>query len=98
MFEAILAPFRWLMSWLLGAFHTVLEFAGMPADSGWTWALSILLLVVLIRTLLIPPQLAYGNVARASIPAGSTLHFTIELVKLSKGKLKTLHPGLKMDL
>ncbi|WP_180536613.1 membrane protein insertase YidC [Micrococcus luteus] len=54
MFEAILSPFRWLMSWLLGAFHSVLEFAGMPADSGWTWALSILLLVVLIRTLLIP--------------------------------------------
>ena len=54
MFEAILSPFRWLMSWLLGAFHSVLEFAGLPADSGWTWALSILLLVVLIRTLLIP--------------------------------------------
>ena len=54
MFEAILSPFRWLMSWLLGAFHSILEFAGLPADSGWTWALSILLLVVLIRTLLIP--------------------------------------------
>ena len=53
MFEAILSPFRWLMSWLLGAFHSILEFAGLPADSGWTWALSILLLVVLIRTLLI---------------------------------------------
>ena len=54
MFEAILAPFRWLMSWILGAFHTLLETVGMPSDSGWTWALSILLLVVLIRTLLIP--------------------------------------------
>lgn len=53
-FEAILLPFRWLMSWILGAFHTGLEFLGMPADSGWTWALSILLLVILIRTLLIP--------------------------------------------
>lgn len=53
-FEAILLPFRWLMSWILGAFHTGLEFIGMPSDSGWTWALSILLLVVLIRTLLIP--------------------------------------------
>ncbi|MCT2006843.1 membrane protein insertase YidC [Micrococcus lylae] len=53
-FEAILLPFRWLMSWILGAFHTVLGFIGMPSDSGWTWALSILLLVILIRTLLIP--------------------------------------------
>lgn len=37
MFEAILSPFRWLMSWLLGAFHSILEFAGLPTDSGWTW-------------------------------------------------------------
>lgn len=65
MFEAILAPFRWLMSWILGAFHTVLEFAGMDADSGWTWALSILLLVVLIRTLLIPLFVKQINAQRA---------------------------------
>ena len=51
-----------------------------------------------IRELTVPPHLAYGNVARAKIPAGSTLHFTVELVKLTKGKLKTLHPGLKIDL
>ncbi|MDO5635071.1 MAG: membrane protein insertase YidC [Micrococcus sp.] len=53
-FEAILLPFRWLMSWILGAFHSLLTAIGMPTDSGWTWALSILLLVVLIRVLLIP--------------------------------------------
>lgn len=65
MFEAILAPFRWIMSWLLGAFHTVLEMSGMPADSGWTWALSILLLVVLIRTLLIPLFVKQINAQRS---------------------------------
>ena len=53
-FEAILLPFRWLMSWILGAFHTGLEFLGMPADSGWTWALSIVGLVIVLRILLIP--------------------------------------------
>ena len=65
MFEAILAPFRWIMSWLLGAFHTVLEMAGMSPDSGWTWALSILLLVVLIRTLLIPLFVKQINAQRS---------------------------------
>ena len=65
MFEAILAPFRWLMSWILGAFHTLLETVGMPSDSGWTWALSILLLVVLIRTLLIPLFVKQINAQRS---------------------------------
>src|SRR5215213_6409341 len=36
------------------AFHTVLSGIGMPADGGWTWALSIVGLVVVIRILLIP--------------------------------------------
>ncbi|MDY6055949.1 membrane protein insertase YidC [Micrococcus sp.] len=65
MFEAILAPFRWIMSWILGAFHSVLEAVGLPSDSGWTWALSILLLVVLIRTLLIPLFVKQINAQRA---------------------------------
>lgn len=53
-FEIILWPFKMAVSWVLGAFHTVLEMVGMPSDSGWTWTLSLVLLVVLIRTLLIP--------------------------------------------
>ena len=32
------------------------------------------------------------------IPGGSTLHFTVELVELKKGKLQSLHPNLKIDL
>ena len=51
-----------------------------------------------IRELTIPPHLAYGNAAKAKIPAGSTLHFNIELLKVTKDKLNTLHPGLKFDL
>ncbi|MFB9072840.1 membrane protein insertase YidC [Citricoccus parietis] len=53
-FQIILWPFKWVMSWILGAFHTVLELVGMDPDSGFTWTLSIILLVVLVRTLLIP--------------------------------------------
>ena len=32
------------------------------------------------------------------IPGGATLHFTVELKELTKGKLQSLHPGLRMDL
>ena len=39
-------------SW--SAFHTALTTIGMPPDSGWTWALSIVGLVIVIRILLIP--------------------------------------------
>ncbi|NUL44787.1 membrane protein insertase YidC [Cellulosimicrobium funkei] len=53
-FQIILWPFKWVMSWILGAFHTVLEMVGMDPNSGFTWTLSIILLVVLVRTLLIP--------------------------------------------
>ncbi|MCY1157132.1 MAG: yidC [Citricoccus sp.] len=53
-FAIILWPFKWVMSWILGAFHTVLDWLGMDPDSGVTWTLSIILLVILVRTLLIP--------------------------------------------
>jgi len=39
------------------------------------------------RTLTVPPNLAYGDRGTGSIPGGATLHFTVELVKLRKGKL-----------
>jgi YidC/Oxa1 family membrane protein insertase len=53
-FQIILWPFKWVMSWILGAFHTLLDWLGMDPDGGFTWTLSIILLVILIRTLLIP--------------------------------------------
>lgn len=53
-FDIILWPFKMAVSWVLGAFHTLLGWLGMPPESGWTWTLAIILLVVLIRTLLIP--------------------------------------------
>ncbi len=53
-FDTILFPFRWAVSWVLSMFHSLLGFLGMDSDSGWTWTLALVLLVVLIRTLLIP--------------------------------------------
>jgi YidC/Oxa1 family membrane protein insertase len=53
-FSAIMAPLKLFVAWIMVAFHQFLTFLGMRPDSGWTWALSIVGLVVVIRILLIP--------------------------------------------
>jgi YidC/Oxa1 family membrane protein insertase len=50
----ILAPIEWVVSWIMVQFHSFFTKLGMPAAGGWTWALSIVGLVVVIRILLIP--------------------------------------------
>lgn len=52
--DTILWPFTQVVSWILRAFHAVFTFVGMDPDSGWTWTFSIIFLVLLIRTALIP--------------------------------------------
>lgn len=54
---ALLFPFQWLVSAVLAGLHGGLSAAGMPAGGGWTWALSIIGLVLAIRALLIPVSL-----------------------------------------
>ncbi|MGG5172393.1 membrane protein insertase YidC [Pseudarthrobacter sp. J1738] len=53
-FGTILFPFKWLVSIIMLGFHDGLTFIGMPAASGWTWTLSIIGLVLVIRAALIP--------------------------------------------
>jgi YidC/Oxa1 family membrane protein insertase len=53
-FESIMAPFNWLVSAIMVGLHDVLSSVGMPAASGWTWTLSIIGLVLIIRAALIP--------------------------------------------
>ena len=52
-YDTILSPLYDVVSWIMRAFHTVFAPVLGP-DSGWTWVLSIMGLVVVIRILLIP--------------------------------------------
>lgn len=53
-FETIMVPFNWLVSATMVGIHDALSTAGLPAASGWTWTLSIIGLVLIIRAALIP--------------------------------------------
>ena len=53
-FNAILAPIEWLVAWIMYGFHSALTAIGMPSGSGWTWALSIVGLVLVMRAAMIP--------------------------------------------
>lgn len=53
-FETIMFPFKWLVSIIMVGFHEGLTAIGLPAASGWTWTLSIIGLVLVIRAALIP--------------------------------------------
>lgn len=53
-FFALLYPLEWVVANIMVGFHWALTAVGMDPAGGWTWALSIVGLVVLIRMLLIP--------------------------------------------
>ncbi|MBF4994575.1 membrane protein insertase YidC [Arthrobacter gandavensis] len=53
-FDTIMFPFKWVVSWIMWIFHEGFVFLGMDAASGWTWTLSIIGLVIVIRAALIP--------------------------------------------
>ncbi|MDN4480500.1 membrane protein insertase YidC [Demequina muriae] len=53
-FFSFLYPLEWVVANIMVGFHWLLTNVGLSSDGGWTWALSIVGLVVLIRILLIP--------------------------------------------
>lgn len=63
-FETIMVPFKWLVSAILVGLHEALGTAGMTAANGWTWTLSIIGLVLIIRAALIPVFLRQVNAQR----------------------------------
>jgi YidC/Oxa1 family membrane protein insertase len=62
--DEIMVPFRWLVSAIMVGFHDGLSAIGLPAASGWTWTLSIIGLVLVIRAALIPVFLQQVNAQR----------------------------------
>jgi len=61
---AVMEPFRWLVSVIMVAFHDGLSAAGMQPGDGWTWTLSIIGLVLVIRAALVPVFLAQVRAQR----------------------------------
>jgi YidC/Oxa1 family membrane protein insertase len=53
----VLFPFQWLVSAIMVGLHDGLGAIGLPAADGWTWTLSIIGLVLVIRAVLIPAYL-----------------------------------------
>ena len=54
LFSAILWPLKWLVEVVLVAWHWLLTLIGFAADSGLTWVLAIVGLVIVVRAALIP--------------------------------------------
>ncbi|WP_432545589.1 membrane protein insertase YidC [Kineococcus sp. SYSU DK004] len=53
-FFDLLYPIQWVVAWIMVRFHDLFTFIGLDAEGGAAWSLSIVGLVVVIRTLLIP--------------------------------------------
>lgn len=53
-FTSLIEPIEWLVAWIMYGFHSLLTNLGMPSASGWTWTLSIVGLVVVMRAAMIP--------------------------------------------
>ena len=54
LFNTIIGPIEWLVAWIMYLFHQGFTTIGMDPASGWTWALSIVGLVVVMRAAMIP--------------------------------------------
>ncbi len=52
--NTVLGPIEWLVAWIMYGFHQALTAIGMPEASGWTWGLSIVGLVIVMRAAMIP--------------------------------------------
>ncbi len=53
-FNTLLWPIKWVIEAILVGFHTLWIAIGLDPDDGWTWVLSIVGLVLVVRAALIP--------------------------------------------
>jgi YidC/Oxa1 family membrane protein insertase len=52
--STVLYPLEYAVAWIMVAWHSLFTAIGFSPSSGWTWALSIVGLVIVIRIILIP--------------------------------------------
>ena len=52
--DTLLYPLEWFVAAIMVGWHKLFSLIGLPDESGWTWALSIAGLVIVLRILLIP--------------------------------------------
>jgi YidC/Oxa1 family membrane protein insertase len=53
-FVSLLNPLMWGEAWVMNSWHSLFTLIGIPYESGWGWALSIVGLTVVVRFLMIP--------------------------------------------
>ena len=53
-FVNLLTPIMWGEAWVMTGWHQLFVLLGIPAESGWGWALSIVGLTAVVRFLMIP--------------------------------------------
>jgi len=53
-FVNLLTPIMWGEAWIMSSWHKLFTILGIPEESGWGWALSIVGLTMVIRIILIP--------------------------------------------
>jgi YidC/Oxa1 family membrane protein insertase len=82
----ILKPIEIAVAWIMVQFHSLLTAAGMDPASGWTWALSIVGLTVVIRIILIPLFVKQINASRG-----------MQLIQPELRKIQDKYKGKKDD-
>ncbi|GAA1809670.1 membrane protein insertase YidC [Nostocoides veronense] len=63
-FNSVLYPIEWVVAWIMYGFHQFFSAIGMPEASGWTWGLSFVGLVIVMRAALIPLFVKQINASR----------------------------------
>ncbi len=79
----LLWPIKWVIELILVGFHTLFTAIGLDAANGWTWALSIVGLTVVVRSALIPIFVKQIKSQRNMLAAQPEL---MKLQKKYKGK------------
>ena len=64
--DGLLWPIMWVVAWIMVRFHDLFTLLGLDPAGGTAWALSIVGLVIVIRTLLIPLFFKQIKAARAA--------------------------------